>query len=691
MQAVPAKPPRAASISLDAQPSNSPSSSLPLQDGASPTTPTTAPLVFSKGGGAAPKSPVRESPAANDLAPQALPPSPVAVSRSPLPAEFVANDSDNVKPTMESQLHSSPVTTVDIVGESPEGEAAASVTSSEPAAQPEEIPKSVTTAASPAAPPTASPAPGPVFKPRTSSLHPTPTSVISPSPPRSAPPPAHEPDEHTPWSTFLKSRATVMGMVAAFVRDDDDEFDDGSWENVAYPGVAGSSSRTPARQEPLLSDLDPESQEFLLTRLNMENQALALNPKTIYVEDGSVRGHGPTLSALTNDYSTKAPGADDSDAGDTDFWTSVLDDYPSMSRKMPHLLTARVRAGVPPHLRSRMWAAMAGADEKRFLAVYPLLQSQESLFERIIRRDIPRTYPKIDMFMEEGGEGQEKLYRVLKAYSVYDAEVGYCQGLSFVVGPLLMQDMSETQAFALLVRLLEDTPPPPKAGSPGPHPPLRSYGLRSLFEPTMTGLHRMLHQHTELVRSHLPRLHHHLQSRGITATMYASQWFLTLFTYNVFPLPTVFRIWDVVIEEGAVETLLRLSLGILRRVQARSLEQDEFEDVLESLKGEQIWDLYRDQPDDVVRDIVAEHDLVSEKVLRDLSDRYSVEKRAKPVSETEIVGLQALIRQLRLQTSRSDSTIVDLEEEKRELTRRLDEKSDECERLREEVEKLRRE
>lgn len=51
-------------------------------------------------------------------------------------------------------------------------------------------------------------------------------------------------------------------------------------------------------------------------------------------------------------------------------------------------------------------------------------------------------------------QGQEALYRVLKAYSIYDNEVGYCQGSNFIVGVVLMF-LAEEESFWLLVALME--------------------------------------------------------------------------------------------------------------------------------------------------------------------------------------------------------------------------------------------
>lgn len=53
-------------------------------------------------------------------------------------------------------------------------------------------------------------------------------------------------------------------------------------------------------------------------------------------------------------------------------------------------------------------------------------------------RDIPRTYPELEFF-KDGGRGQQSLFNVIKAYSIHDKEVGYCQGSAFIVGQLLLQ------------------------------------------------------------------------------------------------------------------------------------------------------------------------------------------------------------------------------------------------------------
>ena len=49
-----------------------------------------------------------------------------------------------------------------------------------------------------------------------------------------------------------------------------------------------------------------------------------------------------------------------------------------------------------------------------------------------------RTFPGHPYFSMQLGNGQLALFNLLKAYSLMDQDVGYCQGLSFVAGILLM-------------------------------------------------------------------------------------------------------------------------------------------------------------------------------------------------------------------------------------------------------------
>ena len=60
---------------------------------------------------------------------------------------------------------------------------------------------------------------------------------------------------------------------------------------------------------------------------------------------------------------------------------------------------------------------------------------------------VGRTFPSHPYFSTQLGPGQLSLFNLLKAYSLLDDEVGYCQGLSFIAGILLMHVSTRLSAL----------------------------------------------------------------------------------------------------------------------------------------------------------------------------------------------------------------------------------------------------
>lgn len=129
-----------------------------------------------------------------------------------------------------------------------------------------------------------------------------------------------------------------------------------------------------------------------------------------------------------------------------------MSDYATTAARLPTLTTSKIHGGVPPPLRGVVWPSIAGAlDDTALIQEYERLAGETSPYEPMIGKDIGRSFPNIEMFRDADGEGQRMLAKVLKCFSLYDTGIGYCQGLGFVVGPLLMH-MSDREAFCVLVR-----------------------------------------------------------------------------------------------------------------------------------------------------------------------------------------------------------------------------------------------
>jgi len=182
----------------------------------------------------------------------------------------------------------------------------------------------------------------------------------------------------------------------------------------------------------------------------------------------------------------------------------------------------------------------------------------------VIRRDISRTFPQHAFFAKPAGRAT--LQRLLHAYAIHDPAVGYCQGMAFVAGMLLMY-LEEGRAFAAFCTLMH-------AGR-----------LRALYLPGMTELQARLRQLDELLRRRSPRLAAHLAVHDVSPVIYASSWFLTLFAAE-FPTAFTARLMDVCLAERSSAAMLRVALGLLDGAEAQLLELHSFEDLVVYLKVE---------------------------------------------------------------------------------------------------------
>lgn len=136
---------------------------------------------------------------------------------------------------------------------------------------------------------------------------------------------------------------------------------------------------------------------------------------------------------------------------DLEFWAALVKDYKQTAARLPTLLSNKIHKGIPPPLRGVVWQSMSGARDTALEEQYDRFCGESSPYENIIGKDLGRSFPGVDMFRDPEGDGQRMLGRVLKSFSLYDTKIGYCQGLAFLVGPLLMH-MPDKQAFCVLIR-----------------------------------------------------------------------------------------------------------------------------------------------------------------------------------------------------------------------------------------------
>ncbi|XP_076416539.1 EVI5-like protein isoform X4 [Peromyscus maniculatus bairdii] len=312
-----------------------------------------------------------------------------------------------------------------------------------------------------------------------------------------------------------------------------------SLPTMASPTLSPDSSSQEALSAPTCSptsdseNLSPDELE-LLAKLEEQNRLLEADSKSMRSMNGSRRNSGSSLVSSSSASSNLSHLEEDTWI----LWGRIANEWEEWRRRKEKLLKELIRKGIPHHFRAIVWQLLCSATDMPVKNQYSELLKMSSPCEKLIRRDIARTYPEHEFFKGQDSLGQEVLFNVMKAYSLVDREVGYCQGSAFIVGLLLMQE----------------------------------YRLRELFKPSMAELGLCIYQFEYMLQEQLPDLNTHFRSQSFHTSMYASSWFLTLFL-TTFPLPVATRVFDIFMYEG-LEIVFRVGLALLQVNQTELMQLD---------------------------------------------------------------------------------------------------------------------
>nr|KAF6432565.1 TBC1 domain family member 1 [Rousettus aegyptiacus] len=232
-----------------------------------------------------------------------------------------------------------------------------------------------------------------------------------------------------------------------------------------------------------------------------------------------------------------------------------------------------VGQGVPRHHRGEIWKFLA--EQYHLKHQFPSKQQpKDTPYKELLKQltsqqhailiDLGRTFPTHPYFSAQLGAGQLSLYNILKAYSLLDQEVGYCQGLSFVAGILLLH-MGEEEAFHMLKFLMFDR------------------GLRKQYRPDMIILQIQMYQLSRLLHDYHRDLYNHLEEHEIGPSLYAAPWFLTVFA-SQFPLGFVARVFDMFFLQGS-EVIFKVALSLLGSHKPLILQHENLETIVDFIKN----------------------------------------------------------------------------------------------------------
>ncbi|NXN12985.1 TBCD1 protein, partial [Indicator maculatus] len=299
-------------------------------------------------------------------------------------------------------------------------------------------------------------------------------------------------------------------------------------------------------------------QQILLLRMEKENQKLQASENNLQNR------------RLKLDYEEITPCLKDV----TLIWEKMLS-APGRSKTKFDVekIHSAVGQGVPRHHRGEIWKFLA--EQYHLKHQFPSKQPpKDTPYKELLKQltsqqhailiDLGRTFPTHPYFSAQLGAGQLSLYNILKAYSLLDQEVGYCQGLSFVAGVLLLH-MSEEDAFKMLKFLMFDM------------------GLRKQYRPDMTILQIQMYQLSRLLHDYHRDLYNHLEEHEIGPSLYAAPWFLTMFA-SQFPLGFVARVFDMLFLQGS-EAIFKVALSLLGSHKPLILQHENLETIVDFIKS----------------------------------------------------------------------------------------------------------
>lgn len=184
-------------------------------------------------------------------------------------------------------------------------------------------------------------------------------------------------------------------------------------------------------------------------------------------------------------------------------------------------LRRRIFKGIPDKMRSAIWSLLLNIEEvkQRNLGKYDEMRQLALKWSADIRQidlDVNRTYRDHIMFRERYGLKQQALFNILGAYSVYNLEIGYCQGMSQIAALLLMY-LNEEDAFWALAVLVAN----------------ERFHMHGFFIHGFPKLIRFQEHHDKIMNKFLPKLKKHLDRNGVDTGIYTLKWFFQCFLDRV--------------------------------------------------------------------------------------------------------------------------------------------------------------
>lgn len=304
----------------------------------------------------------------------------------------------------------------------------------------------------------------------------------------------------------------------------------------------------------------------------------------------------------------------------TEAWEQLLSKYGTDADGLRTDETAQklVYLGVPAPLRPRLWVMLSGAHHERrkhpkdyYRSLVRKYRSTQSTVRNEIAKDLDRTLPSLHFDLSA-------LERVLNAYAVHNPVLGYCQGMNFICGALLLAfgmldenttaDEAENNTLAspsssssssVSSHQMRDSNSPSRHRTTCETETKKQLDQitkieedvfwvffciihlrRSCFARSMCGCVRDTRVVNDIVTFNEPELIAHLRSHHMFLTNLCIPWVLCMFLEAPLEISAAKRFWDTYLFFGE-EMVFKMSLALMKHNKKRIMKANSPEKIMD--------------------------------------------------------------------------------------------------------------
>ncbi|KAL9326192.1 hypothetical protein ACSQ67_006837 [Phaseolus vulgaris] len=221
-------------------------------------------------------------------------------------------------------------------------------------------------------------------------------------------------------------------------------------------------------------------------------------------------------------------------------WGLLLGYYPYDSTYAEREFLKSIKKSEYENIKNQ-WQSISSAQAKRFTK----FRERKGLIEK----DVVRTDRSLPFYEGDDNPNVNILRDILLTYSFYNFDLGYCQGMSDLLSPILFVMDDESEAFWCFVALMERL---------GPN-----------FNRDQNGMHSQLFALSKLVELLDSPLHNYFKQRDCLNYFFCFRWILIQFKRE-FEYEKTMRLWEVLWTHYPSEHLhLYLCVAILKRYRGK--------------------------------------------------------------------------------------------------------------------------